>query len=171
MTDAVRQTAWPQALIGVGVLVVAAGLGVGALGIPGEAGYAGVGPNFLPWVVTSALALLGGWLLWEALSGGFRALEPPSGAARGDWRSLGWVLAGIVVNAVLIERIGFVLACALCFALAVRGLRRSEGRPGGGPRRAALDLGTGIAIAAPVFWLFTKVLAVNLPGLTGTGWL
>jgi putative tricarboxylic transport membrane protein len=34
-----------------------------------------------------------------------------------------------------------------------------------------LDLATGLVIAAPVFWLFTKVLAVNLPGLTGTGWL
>jgi putative tricarboxylic transport membrane protein len=33
------------------------------------------------------------------------------------------------------------------------------------------DLLIGLAIAAPVFWLFTKVLAVNLPALTTTGWL
>jgi putative tricarboxylic transport membrane protein len=32
------------------------------------------------------------------------------------------------------------------------------------------DLLTGVVIAAPVYWLFTQVLAVNLPGLTSTGW-
>ena len=30
---------------------------------------------------------------------------------------------------------------------------------------------TGLAISAPVFWAFTQFLAINLPGLTGTGWL
>ncbi|HQX58843.1 MAG TPA: tripartite tricarboxylate transporter TctB family protein, partial [Burkholderiaceae bacterium] len=29
----------------------------------------------------------------------------------------------------------------------------------------------GIAIAAPVYWMFTKLLAINLPGLTTTGWI
>ena len=37
--------------------------------------------------------------------------------------------------------------------------------------RVLLDAATGFLIAAPAFWLFTKVLAINLPGLTGTGWL
>lgn len=171
MSGSAHRTVWPQLLVGLGVLAVAVGLAAGAIGIPAASGYAGVGPNFLPWVVAAALALLGGWLLFEALSGGFRHRDPPSGAAQGDWGSLAWVVAGVVANAALIERIGFVLACALCFALAVRGLRRSEGRPAGGLRRAALDLGTGIVIAAPVFWLFTQLLAVNLPGLTGGGWL
>jgi putative tricarboxylic transport membrane protein len=163
--------AWPQLAVALGVLAVAAGLAWGATGIPGEAGYAGVGPNVLPWAVTAGLALLGAVLLAQALRGGFSALPEPSGAAQGDWLSLAWVVAGIAASALLIERAGFVLACALCYALAVRGLRRSEGRPGGGLPRAALDLATGIVIAAPVFWLFTLLLGVNLPGLTGTGWL
>ncbi|NWG74610.1 MAG: tripartite tricarboxylate transporter TctB family protein, partial [Rubrivivax sp.] len=107
----------------------------------------------------------------EARSGGFRDREAPSGAERGDWRALAWVGAGILVNATFIERIGFVAACEMCYALAVRGLRSAEGRPGGGAVRTLADVGIGVAIAAPVFWLFTKVLAVTLPGLTGTGWL
>jgi putative tricarboxylic transport membrane protein len=160
-----------QTLIGAGVLLIALLLGVGAMGISSDAGYAGVGPNFLPWVVAAALAACGLWLVVQARTGGFRDMEAPSGAARGDWRALAWVAAGIIANAALIERIGFVLACALCFALAVRGLRSSEGKPAGDVRRTVLDLATGLVIAAPVFWLFTKVLAVNLPGLTGTGWL
>lgn len=160
-----------QALIGAGALLLAALLAHGASGISSEAGYAGVGPNFLPWVVAAALAGCGLWLLFEVATGGFRQLEQPSGAERGDWVALAWVAAGILVNALLIERAGFVVACALCYALAVHGLRSAEGRPWGGPRRALLDAVTGVLIAAPVFWLFTKVLKVNLPGLTGTGWL
>ena len=30
---------------------------------------------------------------------------------------------------------------------------------------------TGMLIAAPVYWLFTKLLAINLPGVSGTGWI
>jgi putative tricarboxylic transport membrane protein len=33
------------------------------------------------------------------------------------------------------------------------------------------DVMVGLAIAAPVFWMFTQFLAINLPGLTETGWL
>jgi len=160
-----------QALVGAGVLLVAAVLGVGAIGIPGEAGYQGVGPNFLPWVVTVALALFGLLLLAQALRGGFRELEPPSGAERGDWRAMAWVATGVLANAALITTIGFILSCTLCFVLAARGLRLSEGKGGGGLARTLLDVATGALIAAPAFWLFTKLLAINLPGLTGTGWL
>jgi putative tricarboxylic transport membrane protein len=143
----------------------------GAVGIPSAAGYAGVGPNFLPWVVTAVLALCGGWLIWEARTGGFREMDPPSGAEQGDWHALAWVSAGVLLNAALITLIGFILSCALCFVLAVRGLRASEGRPAGNVRQTVIDAATGLSISAPVFWMFTKLLAINLPGLSGTGWL
>jgi putative tricarboxylic transport membrane protein len=162
---------WPQFAIAVGVLAVAAMLAVGAAGIPGEAGYAGVGPNFLPWVMAAALATCGVWLLALAWRGGWPDMEAPSGAERGDWRALAWVVGGIVANAALITRIGFVLSCALCFVLAVRGLRLAEGRPAGGPARLGADAAIGLAIALPVYWLFARGLAINLPALTSTGWL
>jgi putative tricarboxylic transport membrane protein len=110
-------------------------------------------------------------LVREAATGGYRRMEEASGAPSGDWRALGWVSAGVLLNASLITRIGFVFACALCFAMAVRGLRGSEGRPSGGVRQTVLDGVLGVSIALPVFWLFTKLLSINLPGLTGTGWL
>lgn len=160
-----------QTLIGAGAVLVAAVLAYGALSISSSAGYAGVGPNFLPWVVSAALLVCGVWLIWEARSGGFRDLEPPSGAASGDWTALAWVSAGVLGSAALITRIGFVLSCALCFVLAVRGLRISEGRAAGSVRQTLIDAATGMLIAAPVFWMFSKVLAINLPGLTSSGWL
>jgi putative tricarboxylic transport membrane protein len=153
------------------VLAAAALLAWGASGISSQAGYAGIGPNFLPWVVSGLLAMCGGWLLYESASGGFRALERSAGAAHGDWPAFAWVCAGVLANAALITRIGFIFSCALCFALAVRGLRRAQGQVGGGVMRSAADALAGLAIAAPTYWVFTKLLGIRLPGLTATGWL
>ena len=60
--------------------------------------------------------------VWEARSG-----------ASARWRNLrrgerllpgfAWVSAGILVNAALITTLGFILSCALCFVLAVRGFK------------------------------------------------
>jgi putative tricarboxylic transport membrane protein len=119
-----------QALIGAGALLLGALMAWGATGISSVAGYAGVGPNFVPWVVALSLLACGAMLIWEAASGGWRELEEPSGAAQGDWRALAWVVGGLAIDAV-----------------------------------------TGMLIAAPAFWLFTKVLGISLPGLTATGWL
>lgn len=161
-----------QAAVGAGVLLVAAGLALGALGIPGDAGYGGVGPNFLPWMCAAALALCGAWLVWEARSGGFRAAAPPSGSARADWGAAIWVSAGLLLNAALITTLGFIVGCTLCYVLATQGLRRAAGQPHAGQLRTfGQDLVTGLCIAAPVYWIFTQFLAINLPGITGTGWL
>ncbi|MBU0588461.1 MAG: tripartite tricarboxylate transporter TctB family protein [Gammaproteobacteria bacterium] len=160
-----------QTGVGFGILLLAGGLAYGALFISSEAGYAGVGPNFLPWVVATALLVCGIALLREALQGGFRDMEKPSGADRGDWAGFAWLSAGVLLNAALITRIGFVFSCALCFVLAVRGLRVSDGKPAGSGVQTMKDIATGLLIAAPVFWMFTKLLNINLPGLTGTGWL
>jgi putative tricarboxylic transport membrane protein len=160
-----------QTLIGAGALLVGALMAAGAWSIPSDAGYAGVGPNFLPWLVSGVLALCGAWLIWHARTGGWRDMEEPSGGATGDWQALAWVAAGVAANAALITVIGFILSCTLCFMLAVRGLRGSEGKPHGGVRGLVMDFVTGFLIAAPAFWLFTKALAINLPGLTSTGWL
>ncbi len=160
-----------QTLIGAGALLVGALMAVGAWSIPSAAGYAGVGPNFLPWLVSAVLMLCGAWLIVHARRGGWRDMEEPSGAATGDWRALAWVAAGVAANAALITAIGFILSCTLCFMLAVRGLRASEGKPHGGARGLVIDFVTGFLIAAPAYWLFTKALAITLPGLTTTGWL
>ena len=161
----------PQTMIGAGALALGAVLAYGATFISSEAGYAGVGPNFLPWVVAVVLSLCGVWLIYEARTGGFRQINDASGADRADGGAFLWVAAGVLVNAALLTTVGFILSCTLCFMLAVRGLRMSEGKANGGARGLVLDFVTGFLIAAPAFWLFTKLLGINLPGLTGTGWI
>lgn len=162
-----------QAIVGAGVLLVAVGMAFGALRITGEAGYGGVGPNFLPWLCTAALAVCGAWLIWEAPSSGLREASAPGGALpKADVGAFVWVSAGLLANAALIDTVGFVLSCTLCYVLAVQGLRRASGQPQAGALGIWVkDVVTGAVISAPVFWTFTKFLAVNLPDLTGTGWL
>jgi putative tricarboxylic transport membrane protein len=160
-----------QALVGAGTALLGLGMMGGAAMTPGEAGYGGVGPNFLPWVVSVALTLCGALLLAEALRGGFREMEAPSGAARGHWPGFAWVSAGLLANAALITTLGFILSCTLCFVLAVRGFKSAEGRLDLNVGALLKDAAIGFAIAAPVYWMFTKLLAINLPGQTSTGWL
>lgn len=162
-----------QGLVGAGTLLLGGGIVFGATQISSEAGYGGVGPNFLPWLVGLALVLCGGFLVWEAATGGFRALYAEDGSDDGpaDWVGFAWMSAGILLNAALITTIGFILSCALCFLLAERGLKHSQGRLSLHPAVLLKSFAIGVAVSAPVYWMFTKALAINLPGLTETGWI
>ncbi|WP_213954178.1 tripartite tricarboxylate transporter TctB family protein [Variovorax sp. dw_954] len=163
---------WPQTLVGVGVLLTGLLLAMGAIDISSEAGYGGVGPNFLPWLVSIVLTICGAWIIWEARTGGFRELEAAPDEEPAYWPGFVWVSAGLLLNAALITTLGFILSCTLAYVLAVQGLRRANGQAAANqPRTWLLDCLTGFLISAPVYWAFTKFLAINLPGLTQTGWL
>ena len=151
-------------------MLIGLGLAAGAVSIPSAAGYGGVGPNFLPWLVSVALIFCGAFMVWEARTGGFRAMDEPDGLAL-CWSGFAWVSAGLLLNAALITTIGFILSCTLCFVLAVQGLRTADGTADFRSGTLLKNALIGMAIAAPVYWMFTKFLAINLPGLTSTGWL
>ena len=160
-----------QTLVGVGVLLIGLGLAVGALSIPSAAGYGGVGPDFLPWLVSLSLMVCGAFVVWESRTGGFRALDESPDQASPYWSGFVWMSAGLLANAALITTIGFILSCTVCFVLAVQGLKGAEGRTDMRPTVWIKDMLIGMAIAAPVYWMFTQFLAINLPSLTSTGWL
>jgi putative tricarboxylic transport membrane protein len=166
-----------QVLVGAGILLIGLGLAFGAITIPSAAGYGGVGPNFLPWVVAIMLAVCGVFAIREALTGGFRAMEEDEGEGQqvatsgAYWPGFVWVSAGLLANAALITTIGFIFSCTLCFVLAVQGLRSAAGQSHTSPAGWVKDVLIGMAISAPVYWAFTQFLAINLPGLTNTGWL
>ena len=173
MTASAAPKSQGQFWVGCGVLAVGVIMAAGAAMMPAEAGYSGIGPNFLPMLVSVVLLICGAWIIWEAKSGGFRNMDAPNGADTGFWSGFAWMSAGLLANAALITTIGFILSCTLCFALAVRGLRTAELEKIGAfnGKQFFKDLLIGFAIAAPVFWMFTKLLAINLPGLTSTGWI
>jgi putative tricarboxylic transport membrane protein len=154
--------------IGAGTVALGVLLGAGATQIHGDAGYGGVGPAFLPWLVAIVLVGLGLLLIRSARTKLEAMVEAPEFAPR--WLAVAWVSVGLLVNAMLIERIGFIASCALLFALAARGFRiGADDRPT--LRDALRDVVLGLIISAPVFWIFTKVLGLNLPALFKGGWI
>jgi putative tricarboxylic transport membrane protein len=160
-----------QSLVSLAVLLAGVVLALGARGISSAAGYSGISGSFTPWLVAGGL-MLGGFLLFlQSMRNGFSYFPKPSGADSADWFSFSWVIVGLVLNALLIEKIGFVLSCTLCYWCAVKGLRRADNSSRDGVRNQLIDVLVGFVLAAPVFWLFSRLLKINLPALTKTGWL
>jgi putative tricarboxylic transport membrane protein len=147
----------PHAALALGVIALGGLIGVGAAQIASDAGYAGVGANFLPLVVAVGLGISGMALLWGAHAPQSKA-ESDDGFRNvaGFW----WLSAGLLLDALFIERIGFTLAGALLFTCVARGF---------GDRRVLRNLLIGAAIAWPMYLLFTRVFSVTLPALLGRG--
>lgn len=145
------------AVLSLGIAVAVATSQLSAAG-----GYARVGPNMAPAVIAGGLILLGLWLVYEAVSGGWRGATPDDPALRNEHPfHLGafiWVSAGLFAQMLLIHRGGFVLAQAALFACVARGF---------GSARPARDLAIGFILGLAVFLFFVKFLNVSLPA----GWL
>ena len=105
---------------------------------------------------SAALIVIGAWLLYEALTGGWRRrAEQKDLLQRAPFL---WVSAGLFAHMALIGVAGFVIAGAALFVCVARGF---------GSRRFLRDLAIGVALALAIFLFFTQVLNVNLPA----GWM
>lgn len=145
-----------EVALSLGVLALGAGAAAVTATLPGEGGYAGIGPNFIPAVVSAGLVLLGAWLSFEAFSGGWRQRSEQAGSfAAGPFL---WVSAGLFAHMLLIGSAGFVIAGTALFVCVARGF---------GSRKPIRDFLIGVALALGVFLFFVKLLNVNLPA----GWL
>lgn len=148
--------------LSLGVLALGIACAIGTAALPGEGGYAGIGPNFMPGVVAAGLVACGLWLLYEVASGGWRSRPSDDPEERGDhaFHAPGfvWVTLGLGAHMLLIGSAGFVVAGAALFAGVARGF---------GSGRVVRDLAFGTAISVGVFLFFVKFLNVNLPA----GWL
>lgn len=151
-----------ELIISLGVLALGIFATVVALRLPEAGGYARVGPNFTPKIVSAGLMLLGLWLLAEVFTGGWRERVPDDPVERGehDFRpgAFAWVSAGLFAQMALIQSAGFVLAAMVLYGCVARGF---------GSVRPARDLGIGLLLGLSVFLFFVKFLNVNLPA----GWL
>jgi putative tricarboxylic transport membrane protein len=151
-----------ELILSLAVLCLGIAVAVGASQLSGAGGYARVGPNVAPAVVAGGLILLGLWLVYEALAGGWRSGVADDPAARGEHRfhagAFVWVSVGLFLQILLIHRAGFVLAQAALFACVARGF---------GSAKFLRDIAFGLILGVAVFLFFVKFLNVNLPA----GWL
>ena len=151
-----------ELVLSLAVLALGIAVAVGAAQLSSAGGYARVGPNAAPAVIAGGLILLGLWLAYEALSGGWRNAISDDPAARGEHAfhagAFIWVSIGLFAQMLLIHTAGFVIAQAALFGCVARGF---------GSTKIPRDLAIGLVLGLGVFLFFVKFLNVNLPA----GWL
>jgi putative tricarboxylic transport membrane protein len=151
-----------ELMISLGVLALGIFTAVVAFRLPEAGGYARIGANFTPKVVSAGLMLLGLWLLAEVFTGGWRERVPEDPAERGEhpfhFGAFAWVSGGLLAQMALVQNAGFVLAAMVLYGCVARGF---------GSTRPARDLGIGLLLGLAVFLFFVRFLNVNLPA----GWL
>lgn len=137
----------PTAIIGIGLIAVAAVTWFDARGMSIRASY-GVGADAASYFVAAFLAVLG-------LAHLVTALRPGIVADEADWGAVAWIglaLGGLVGSIWL--GLGFILGSTLLFAFTARAFGR---------RALVADLVIGGLISTGVFLMFSKLLQLALP--------
>lgn len=143
--------ALPELLIGIGLLACAGAVLWQTLAIPVSPLYSKVGPTVFPYMTTVGLAVLALLLVVAAIRGGWQdkdEKETPS-----DWKSMGFVVAGLIANLVLIKPLGFTAASVIMFVLVCYGF---------GSRHPVRDTLIGLVLALAAYFGFAKALGVNI---------
>lgn len=144
-----RAPAWGDVCVGLAVIVMAAMVGWETSVIPSNALYAQVGPTVIPWMATAMLAGLGAMLTFEGLRGGWE--HEAHGVL--NLSGIGFLLAGLFLNVVLIGTAGFIIASTilfLCTALAF------------GSRNVPRDAAIGATLAIAAYVGFDRVLGYKI---------
>jgi putative tricarboxylic transport membrane protein len=144
-----QQPAWDDVAVGVGVLLLAAIVGWQTTVIPDNAIYAKVGPKVIPWLSTALLAAMGIALTVMGLRGGWEHED----AGETDYRSLGLLVLGLILNIVLIDRAGFIIASTVLFTLTARAF---------GSRQILRDASIGFVLAVVAYLGFDRGLGYKI---------
>lgn len=139
--------------VALGVLALAIVVYWQTRAIPVSPIYAKVGPTVMPTIAAAGLGLLSLALIVSAVRGGWQGAEERE--TRPDHVALLWVVAGLALNALLIDRVGFTLASIVLFVCVTRGF---------GSRRILLNAAIAAAFALVAYFGFAKTLGINIGG-------
>jgi putative tricarboxylic transport membrane protein len=137
------------ALTALGVSVL-----IGTQNIPGGAGYSQIGPRVFPYLIGGCLVILGGILVWHAVSGGWRNVPMDQEHDTPDWAAFAILSAAVILHMVSIGWAGFILASTFLFTLIARGF---------GSRRLLRDIVIGALLSTVAYFIFTLGLGLKLP--------
>ena len=113
-------------------------------------GQAMVGPRLFPLLVATGLVVVGLALLREALFGHIAH----EGGFELDWRAVALVGGGLIVQFLLLESLGWIIATTLLFVATTLAF---------GSRRLLIDAALGIALSGFAFVSFNYGLGLDLP--------
>jgi putative tricarboxylic transport membrane protein len=145
--------AWPETLIGLGLLGLAGLVWWQAGAIATSPIYAKVGPRVFPYLAAAGMAVLAVAMLVAGLRGGWQTEEERAVAP--EWRAVGFVAAGLLANVLLIGPAGFTVASVAMFVLVAHGF---------GSRRPLRDAAVALVLALAAFFGFARALGVNIGG-------
>ena len=140
-----------ETIIGAGALVLAIVMFWQTLSIPVSPIYAKVGPTVVPMITAVALGILGVLLLIAAWQGGWQSEEEKE--VTPDRVALLWVVAGLVLNVLLISSAGFTIASVILFVCVARGF---------GSKAIVRDAAIGAAFALIAYFGFAKTLGIDI---------
>jgi putative tricarboxylic transport membrane protein len=146
-----RRVAMPELLIGIGMLAAAATALWETMAIPVSPLYSKVGPTVFPYITAAGMLVLAILLIVAALRGGWQPEEEKETPT--DWKSMAFVVAGLLANLFLIRPLGFTAASVIMFVLVCYGF---------GSRRPLRDLVIGLILGLAAYFGFAKVLGVNI---------
>lgn len=145
--------AWGRLALSLGIVALGAFFLVESAAIRVLPTYARVGPRFFPYLVAGGLIILGLVLAWRAWRG--RDIDvDPTGEAPADKLNMALVIGGLVLQSLIIEHVGFVIAATITFVLTTAGF---------GSRRWLVNGLIGFVLAAASYVGFTRGLGLHLP--------
>ena len=143
--------ALPEALIGIGLLICAAAVFWQTATMPVSPMYSKVGPTVFPYMTAAGLVVLAVLLFIQAMRGGWQPEDERE--VKADWKSVGFVAAGLIANVALIGPLGFSAASTILFVLVAHGF---------GSRQPIRNAITGLVLSLAAYFGFAKALGVNI---------
>lgn len=138
-----------EAVLGGGLLALGVFIAVETLRAP-MTGSLLAGPALFPCLIAAGLVLVGLAVLREAFAGHIAR----EGGLELDGPALALTAAGLAVQFLLVEALGWIPAAALLFMAVARAF---------GSRRPLVDAALGIGLAAGTYVVFNHALGLNLP--------
>lgn len=140
-----------EAALGSGILALGLFIAIETSTLEVATIHAAIGPTLFPYLVGVGLILIGAFLLREAFAG---HIAHESGFEL-DWLAVALVSAGLLVQMLLLESVGWIVATTLLFVGVARAF---------GSRRLVLDAVVGVVLVGLSFVIFNYGLGLNLPG-------
>ncbi|HMR33381.1 MAG TPA: tripartite tricarboxylate transporter TctB family protein [Geminicoccaceae bacterium] len=139
-----------EALLGGGVLALGIFVAVETTQLRVGPSHATVGPTLFPYLIAAGLLVIGAMVLYQAFFGHVaheRGLEL-------DFTAVGLICIGLLLQIVLVERLGWIVSTTLLFTIVARAF---------GSRRLVVDLAIGLALAVLSYVVFNWALGLTLP--------
>lgn len=114
--------------------------------------HAKVGPQIFPYFAAAALIVAGACFVAQALRNSPDKLAADTAGT--EWLSLGVIVAGFVLQILLITTLGFILSSTMLFVAVAIGF---------GSRRYLRDVIVALLLSSAAYFTFTRLLDLQLP--------